>query len=231
MLVGLLVISNSMTSLGCFVLASGLMIAMSTPGLAGKRALVHVVVVGIVCAVLLILFADIGGLLLQNIGRDPTLTGRTELWAIVIAYAEHPLIGTGFESFWLGPRMERIWELYWWRPNEAHNGYLEIYVTLGWIGLGLLALVAINGYRSILETVHHDPFGAKLRLAYFVVAIAYNFTESAFKTLHPIWIAFLLAVVVLPKPRVARAVESKRTRPVPEPEPAEAFTGSYRKQA
>jgi O-antigen ligase len=127
--------------------------------------------------------------------------------------------------------MERIWELYWWRPNEAHNGYLEIYVTLGWIGLGLLALVAINGYRSILETVHHDPFGAKLRLAYFVVAIAYNFTESAFKTLHPIWIAFLLAVVVLPKPRVARAVESKRTRPVPEPEPAEAFTGSYRKQA
>jgi O-antigen ligase len=165
------------------------------------------VVAGIVCAVPVILFADVGGVLLEQVGRDGTLTGRTELWPIVIALTDHPVLGTGFESFWLGERLQKIWDVYWWHPNEAHNGYLEIYVTLGWVGLGLVAAVAINGYRSI--------------------AIAYNFTESAFKTLHPIWFAFLLAVVVVPRPRVRTATPKHRARQLAAPEPAAAFAGSH----
>jgi O-antigen ligase len=227
MLVSLLVISNSMTSLGCFVFASGLMVAMTISRFARKRAVIHLVVAGIVCAVPVILFADVGGVLLEQVGRGGTLTGRTELWPIVIALTDHPVLGTGFESFWLGERLQKIWDVYWWHPNEAHNGYLEIYVTLGWVGLGLVAAVAINGYRSIIEMVRYDPVGAKLRLAYFVVAIAYNFTESAFKTLHPIWFAFLLAVVVVPRPRVRTATPKHRARQLAAPEPAAAFAGSH----
>jgi exopolysaccharide production protein ExoQ len=229
MLVGLLVISNSMTSLGCFALASGLMIAVNSPLIARKRALIHLMVVAIVSAVFLTLFVDVGGALLLQIGRNPTLTGRTELWPVVLALEENPLFGTGFESFWLGPRLEKIWGVHWWRPNQAHNGYLEIYLTLGWIGIGLLALVAINGYRNILQMLRSDPVGAKLRLAYFVVAIAYNLTESAFRTLHPVWQAFLLAVIVLPRSSVKRAVKRQERENAVDrkPKPAEAFAGPY----
>jgi hypothetical protein len=35
-------------------------------------------------------------------------------------------------------------------------------------------------------------------LAYFVVAVAYNFAESAFGSLNPVWIFFLLATFTVP---------------------------------
>ena len=207
MLVLLLVVSNSMTSLGCFILASGLMVIVSFPSIGRRTGFIHLVVGGTIAVVFLVLFVDIGGLLLQSLGRNATLTGRTELWPALLELAGNPFVGTGFESFWLGERLEKIWSLYWWHPTQAHNGYLEIYLTLGWIGIGLLALVAIWGYGNIIRMFRYDPVGAKLRLAFFVVAIAYDFTESAFKTLHPVWLAFLLAIIIPPRAVVKRAAE------------------------
>jgi len=54
-------------------------------------------------------------------GRDSTLTGRTDIWARVIALVHNPVIGTGFESFWLGKRLEAM-QLYQRGLNETHNG-------------------------------------------------------------------------------------------------------------
>jgi hypothetical protein len=36
-------------------------------------------------------------------------------------------------------------------------------------------------------------------LAYLVAAVLYNFTEAAFKGIHLVWIASLLALVYLPR--------------------------------
>jgi len=43
----------------------------------------------------------------------------------------NPWIGAGFESFWLGPRLNKLWAQYNFMPNQAHNGYIEIYLNLG----------------------------------------------------------------------------------------------------
>ena len=166
-------------------------------------------VVGVLCAVFLALFADIGGLLLMRVGREPTLTGRTDLWSTLLTFTASPMFGTGFESFWLGPRLEKIWGLQWWHPNEAHNGYLETYLNLGWVGVWLLAFVIIVGYRRIHDMVRYDPAGGQLRLAFFVVAIAYNLTESAFRSLHPVWLAFLLAVIAVARPQPRAATDGR----------------------
>jgi exopolysaccharide production protein ExoQ len=218
----LLIKSNSMTSLCCFVLASGLM-AASFHKIGRKRPVMHLLVISVVSVVFVALFLDVGAILLQALGRDPTLTGRTDVWEIVLSLTGNPLIGTGFESFWLGERLEKIWSLHWWRPNEAHNGYLEIFLTLGWIGIGLLVFIILNGYRNILDIFRHNPEAARLRLAYFAVGLAYNFTESAFRTMHLVWIALLLAIVAVPKPRVKRGLR-KRAKDESQAWPA---TGSY----
>lgn len=200
MLVWLLVISDSKTALGCFVLASGLMFVTKFPRLR-RPVIVHSMVAGIVCAVYLALFSDIAGLILTRLGRDPTLTGRTDLWSTLLTYPVNPMFGAGYESFWLGSRLEELWSLYPWQPNQAHNGYLETYLNLGWVGVCLLAFIVISGYRRIHDLLRNDPAGAQLRLAFFLVVIIYNFTEAAFKSLHPVWFAFLLAVMAVPKPR------------------------------
>jgi O-antigen ligase len=117
---------------------------------------------------------------------------------MVIAMCPNRLIGAGFESFWMGDRLAQIWRIYWNHPNQAHDGYLEIYLNLGWIGEGLLALVIISGYRTVISKVRRNVKGASLMLGYFVAAVAYNFTESAFKMTHPVWIVFLLAMTAVP---------------------------------
>jgi exopolysaccharide production protein ExoQ len=114
---------------------------------------------------------------------------------VILPFAQDPILGSGYESFWLGNRLVKIGKLTSVGINEAHNGYLEIYLNLGWIGLTLLALVVVGGYRKIVLAVRQDPATGKARLAYFVLGLIYNFTEAGFKMQNPIWIFFLLAVM------------------------------------
>ena len=87
--------------------------------------------------------------------------------------------------------------------QEAHNGYLEVFLNLGWIGVTLLAAIMVTGYRNILVEYRKDPDLGRLRLAYFVVGVVYNFTEAGFRMLNPIWSMFLLATMAVPKIPVA----------------------------
>lgn len=186
--------ANSMTSMSCFFMAAFLMIAAKLRIMSRMRWAMPALIAGMLFASFSVLFLDVGGDVVETIGRDPTLTGRTQIWTLVLGMRGNPLVGTGFESFWLGKRLARMWSLYWWHPNEAHNGYLEVFLTLGWIGIALLAAVLVMAYRKVMDAFRHDPMTGRLIVAYFVVAVAYNFTESAIKPLSPIWITLLLAI-------------------------------------
>jgi hypothetical protein len=54
------------------------------------------------------------------------------------------------------------------------------------------------GYRNVVGSLHRSPELGRLWLAYFVIAVLYNQTDAAFKMMHPVWIAFLLAITVVP---------------------------------
>jgi O-antigen ligase len=191
--------ANSMTSLACFVLASGVMVATSFPRLARKPLAAHLAVATVVMVAAVALFFDAGSGMVKALGRDPSLTGRTELWKDVLVLNPNPLFGAGFESFWLGSRLDKLWTKYWWHPNEAHNGYLEVYLNLGWMGLALLAVVIVTGYRNVIRFLRRDPGIGRLRLAYFVVGVTYSFTEAGFRLLNPVWICFLMAAIAIPR--------------------------------
>jgi O-antigen ligase len=74
------------------------------------------------------------------IGRDASLTGRTEIWgALMGAIQDRPWLGFGYGVFW-GPDSEPA---YWireqveWDAPTAHNGWLDIWISVGAIGLAL----------------------------------------------------------------------------------------------
>ena len=77
-----------------------------------------------------------------------------------------------------------------WRPHHDWRFWVAIVL--------MLAGMAAWGCWKILESLRRDPEVASLRLAYLVVALIYNLTEAAFKGVHLVWIAFLLAVTVVP---------------------------------
>jgi O-antigen ligase len=137
------------------------------------------------------------------LGRSSTLSGRTEIWAALIPSASNPILGAGFESFWISPDAQRFWgtlsHLGWWHPEilvpEAHNGYIEVYLNLGWVGLGLISIVLISGYRRAIAAFRMNPSVGSLTLAYLIPAAVYSVTEAGFRSLDPIWAFLLLAII------------------------------------
>jgi exopolysaccharide production protein ExoQ len=202
--------AQSMTSMACFAMASSLMVVMGFRVFARRLAVMHVLVLAVLTVAVSALFLNTGSGLLETMGRDPTLTGRTDVWRTVLSVADRPLLGTGFESFWLGPRLEKIWAVFWWHPNEAHDGYLEVYLNLGWVGVGLLAIVIVAGYRNVVRAFRQDRTIGQLRLAYFIAALNYNFTESAFRMLHPVWFIFLLSAAAVPEIKMRTKARKKK---------------------
>jgi exopolysaccharide production protein ExoQ len=194
--VWLLRISNSMTSLACFVLTSCLIAAHALSSLARKRWVLNLSVGAIALLCALVLFFDVGSDLLVGLDRNPTLTGRTDIWRGLLEVPINPIVGTGFESFWLGERLERVWsEFSLCCVNEAHNGYLEMYLNLGWIGVAFLAALLWRAYRNVLDTISGDPEMGRLLLGYFVVVVIYNFTEAAVRSTALVWIGFLIVTM------------------------------------
>ncbi len=206
-------VANSVTSLSCFLLGGGLMVVTRMLRLGQKPFFVHLFVAAVLVVSFSALFLDTGTGLVNDLGRDATLSGRTALWTQLLGMAGNPLFGTGFESFWLGQRLEKLWSMYWWHPNEAHNGYLEVFLNLGWTGVALIGLVMITGYRNVIAAFRREPDAGSLSLTYFLVAATYNFTEAGFRMMDPIWIIFLTAITVIPEATIAEDLSTLQFPP------------------
>ena len=197
MIAWLLHLANSSTALACLGLGSALLL-MTTRS--GKPSTVNRLTLLIICGALFgYVFPDVYDSVVHLLGRNPDLTGRTDIWNDVLKMHINPLLGTGFESFWLGSRVEYMWSKYIFHPNQAHNGYIEMYLNLGWIGVTLLAAQFLVGYRNVVDAFRRKMVSAPFRLSLLVVATVYNMTEAAFKVMHPMWIAFLFAVMAVPE--------------------------------
>jgi O-antigen ligase len=206
--IGLIVRADSMTSLSCFTLAAAVMVLCTRRWVSTHTRGVHFLVAGAVAIPLFAVFIDSAGTLLQSVGRSSTLTGRTAVWKAVLSLHTNPLLGTGFESFWLGDRILRVWDMAQKGLHESLNGYLEVYLNLGYIGLLFLFWMLISGYSQILSDFRRNPDAAKLRLAFFTAALIYNLTEAGFQLLNLIWVALLLAITAIP-PHAAPATKLK----------------------
>jgi O-antigen ligase len=148
----------------------------------------------------------------------------------------NPIGGAGFETFWLGPRVERIFALVGGpqMTNEAHNGYIEAYLNLGFLGLALIALILGHGYHTTIQAFHRDSALGALPVAYVVTAVTYNISEACFRMLGTEWFILLLSVVVASRitgvaecppqsPRLRLSGRSELASPFRYDEPAEVI--------
>ncbi len=124
----LLITANSVTSSVCFAFGAGLMLATRVRFLKRHPAAVHVLVLVLIGTAISVMLLGGGASAAHALGRNSNLTGRTEIWQAILPMTPNPLLGAGYESFWLGPRVQRLAQVF---PNlglnEAHDGYIEIY--------------------------------------------------------------------------------------------------------
>jgi len=209
----LLWIANSKTSLACYIIVMGIMAMMSTSKMFCRPAVLRIVIVSVVVTCFSVLFLGIGGGALEAMGRNASLTGRTDVWKMVLQFVDSPILGAGYESFWMGDRIRRIAAV---APNinQAHNGYLEIYLNLGWVGILLLVWIIARGFRRVVAAAQRDQTLSLIGVGFFVVALVYNFTEGAFKMMSPVWITFLLSTMAVP---MRKKLPAKTENAAPEP--------------
>ena len=199
----LLGLADCKTCISCFMLGCVLVVATNLAAFRGRPARVHALCLAIFLVGGMALLFGGGTGVVHALGRKSDLSGRTEIWGAVIPAVSNPVLGAGFESFWISPDAEKVWRSLslagWWNPrvliNEAHDGYIEVYVNLGWIGVCLIALILISGYWRASKALRRDSGLGGLMLAYIVATTVYSVTEASFRMLDPIWIFLLLAVV------------------------------------
>jgi exopolysaccharide production protein ExoQ len=133
------------------------------------------------------------GLVAGSVGRDPTLTTRTEIWAAVLTLKTNFLFGAGYNSVWLsdaGRKLGKALEV-----PHAHNGYLEAYLNTGIVGLSLLLAVLLSAGRNAARQLSEGSFAGSLLVALFLSGMLYNYTEVTFNTGSIVYIGLLLAAV------------------------------------
>lgn len=125
---------------------------------------------------------EYGAAILEALGRNPTLTGRTEIWrALADSILKRPLLGYGFSAFWQGLKGEsaRIIYAVHWTFGYAHNGYLDILLQLGIAGLSLFVMTLVQAIRNAWICYRFDRSGRyDWYIGILVIAVFYNLDEA-----------------------------------------------------
>jgi exopolysaccharide production protein ExoQ len=118
---------------------------------------------------------------LTLLGRDSTLTGRTQLWhECMVSILKRPMLGYGFDAFWRGMIGEsaRVTLAVHWLVPTAHNGALQLWLDLGAVGLTLFVVAfAVYTAKSLRFYLSNESHLRAWPLAYLAFVFFYNFTE------------------------------------------------------
>ena len=199
MTAGLLQSSQSTTSRVCFVMGCIVILAAHSKVFRRHPALLKTIIPASFGLFLILdLGFALGGSLAKAVGKDPTLTDRTKIWAFLLGMHTNPIIGTGYQSFWLGSRLKYFWDNAGLGPiNEAHNGYLEVYLELGLIGVILLVGFLIVSYWVICRRLTSSSSLAVLGLATWLVLVFYNMSEAGFNN-GLLYLMLLMSALAIP---------------------------------
>lgn len=116
-------------------------------------------------------------------GEVSTLSGRLPLWdAVLHDAAKHPLVGYGYGGYWSVKRMLDISQQLGWHIPHCHNGYLELFVSVGAIGLVLYLTWAVASAATALLRFQGSNRPAELFLACLVV---FGFVNAAAESKFP----------------------------------------------
>ena len=134
------------------------------------------------------------------LGRDPTLSGRTEIWKQVWPFImKRPILGWGYSGFWRGIQGESFKVVAAMRfiLFHAHNGFLEIWLELGSLGLVLFAGSYLRAWRKLWPTLRSGEVERVMPMLFVLVLIGlYDLDENTLLIYNGLfWVLYVSALV------------------------------------
>jgi O-antigen ligase len=128
------------------------------------------------------------------VGRNSTLTGRTEIWAGLLPIAmQKPILGSGFGGFW-------TWQTRTVHGvSEAHNGYLEVLLDLGFSGILFVSFFLLSSCRKAYKELFRNFDFGVLWISFIMMTVVYNITASSINSFCNPLMAILLFLSVSSK--------------------------------
>jgi O-antigen ligase len=199
-----LAMTHSKSSAGFLVIAlvAGLLYRIGwRDGL--SRAILSAFAAVLACAGIAFVLLDAS--VIARMLEDPDeFTGRAEIWAAELRYiADHPLLGAGFGTFTdtrsQSPLHNYVSGSWVDAVSHGHNGYLQVFVTIGGVGFGLAVLALVLAPLRRFWTLDRGEGAFKsMLMALFVFAVLHNFMESDFlEGDGAVWAALLLVIAAL----------------------------------
>jgi exopolysaccharide production protein ExoQ len=147
-----LMLSRSLT--GAMTVVAAVMAGLIVAGLRPRRgsSADAAMLVGVVVLAMAVVAIGISWLY----WRDPTLTGRTMIWDESWKFIkERPILGYGYGAFWneaSGP-MAILQQAIGWPAPNAHNGYVDLWLQLGLLGICLFAAALLQALWPLLKRI------------------------------------------------------------------------------
>lgn len=148
------------------------------------------------CIVLGTASVFVGGLVVGEsvttaVGREETLTGRREIWAMFVPEVlKEPFIGHGVGGFWTDKVVKEN------RLNQAHNGYLDILLDYGFVGLVFFSLFLLSSCQKAHRDLSYDYNSGSLLICFLVMNVIYAVAEASIDSLATDLTAVLLFLYV-----------------------------------
>lgn len=218
---GLVLATQSKTSLLCLILGVGGVSALWSLRRGGPAFAVVMVWLGVVAAGLGVwIWSTHSVEILEALGKDPSLTGRTDIWeSLMRRVAERPWTGYGYNAFWGRESVPAAFvrqETGWTVPS-AHNGWIDVLVQLGWPGAVLIgSLIAVAFVATLARIGRAGACEGYWALGYFTAFFMLSLSESILLSHQDLpWVLFLaiLTRALTPEPHPARATLAPAPRP------------------
>jgi exopolysaccharide production protein ExoQ len=132
----------------------------------------------------------------DTLGRSVTLTGRLTIWILAVAMAlKRPWLGYGYNAFWqgLGGPSARVWGALNWGTPHAHNGFLDLWLGLGLVGLTVFGIGFVVYVRRAFYFLSHASPESSWPLMFLGFFFLYNLTESTLAVANTVFWALYAA--------------------------------------